>query len=248
MYRTDTTVESLNLDEKLRKIDNAFSMPAWWYCIRGWLLVQFVYRSSIHRQIRFFARNISGRHLDVPIGEGTLLSLVLSWRKICRKPQAQITAVDYSRNMVDRAAENFAGNTSVKVERGDVGHLPFDAGSFASVNVPNGFHCFPDPEGALKELHRVLAPGGTLASNILLHPRGPGFMRWLPAKVNARAIRNGDLNRTFDLDDVLQTVREHGFVILEKRIDGNTLYLVAQKPGGSRAPGADVICDCIRYS
>ncbi|MBA4388433.1 MAG: SAM-dependent methyltransferase [Verrucomicrobia bacterium] len=247
MYKADTE-EAAGVLENAAESVQAYTMPAWWYCVRGWLLVQFVYRSSIHRQIRFFARNISGRHLDVPIGEGTLLSLALLWRKICRKPQAQITGVDYSRNMVERATENFEKDSNIKVQWGDVGRLPFEAGSFASVNIPNGFHCFPDPEGALKELHRVLAPGGTLAANILLHPRGPGFMRWLPETVNARAIRKGDLNRTFDLDDVLQTVREHGFVILEKRIDGNTLYLVAQKPGGSRAPVADVICDSVQYS
>lgn len=117
----------------------------------------------------------------------------------------------------------------MRMQWGDVGDLPFDAGTFGSANVPNGFHCFPEPEAALKELCRILRPGGTLAANILLHPRGPRFVRWLPSRVNAHYISKGDLNRTFDLDQVLAMVREHGFGVKEAQVGGNTLYLVAEK-------------------
>lgn len=232
MYKADTAIPSLSVGEKLQRVDRAFSMTPLWYCIRGWLLVQFVYRSSVHAQVRFFARHMSAEHLDVPVGEGTFLSLVLAWRKLLRRPKARITGIDYSRTMVDGASRRFAQNADIRVEWGDVGNLRFADRSFSSVNVPNGFHCFPDPDAALRELHRVLKPGGTFAANILLHPRGPRFLRWLPARVTARSIRKGDLNRTFDLDELLQMVKGHGFVVRQADVQGNTLYLVAEKAEG----------------
>jgi ubiquinone/menaquinone biosynthesis C-methylase UbiE len=229
MYKADAAVESLSLDDKLKRIDQAFSMPSWWYQIRGWLLVQLVYRSSVHAQIRFFARHISEKHLDAPVGEGTLLALALVWRKLLGRPPAHITGIDYSRVMVAGSSRRFARNANIQIEWGDVGNLKFADQTFTSVNVPNALHCFPDPEGALSELHRVLKPGGTLAANILLHPRGPRFMRWLPGKIVARSIRDGDLNRTFDLEELLKMVRDHGFRVRESTVRGNTLYLVAEK-------------------
>ena len=44
--------------------------------------------------------------------------------------------------------------------------LPFDAGSFDVVLCQQGLQYFPDRPAAMKEMARVLAPGGRIALNV----------------------------------------------------------------------------------
>ena len=100
----------------------------------------------------------SGSLLEVPVGTG-----VLTVPLYATLPDAQITCVDYSQDMMAAAQERAGerGLSNVSFTQGDVGALPFADGSFDIVMSLNGFHAFPDKEAAYAETFRVLKPDGT---------------------------------------------------------------------------------------
>ena len=101
--------------------------------------------------------DFSGRLLEVPVGTG-----VLTMPLYQTLPDADITCLDYSPDMMGRAQEKAErlGLFNVRFQQGDVGALPFAGRSFDTVVSLNGFHAFPDKEAAYKETYRVLKPGG----------------------------------------------------------------------------------------
>lgn len=101
--------------------------------------------------------DFSGTLLEVPVGTGVLTVPVYH-----SLPEAQITCLDYSAEMMknaERRAEALAVQ-NVSFVQGDVGALPFEDESFDVVLSLNGFHAFPDKGAAFKETHRVLKKGG----------------------------------------------------------------------------------------
>lgn len=213
----------------LDRVDQAYSDPAWWYNLRGFGILTFAYRTSVWSQVAFLERNLSPNHLEIPVGTGTLLSMVLWYRVARTRPLGRIVAVDYSETMVEAAREAFQKWTTVEVERGDVANLTYDDNTFESINIANGFHCFPDPEGALRETYRVLKPGGTLATNVLLYPRGPKPLRWIAQKIDDWGKRKGLLVEPFELDDIRNRFLQAGFTIVSEDVRGNTVNLLARK-------------------
>jgi SAM-dependent methyltransferase/uncharacterized protein YndB with AHSA1/START domain len=90
-----------------------------------------------------------GRALDAPCGPG-LASEALS------RLGFRVTAAD-----LDEAG--FARHGAIPFERLDLdAPLPFTDASFALVHCGDGIEHLENPSGALRELARVLAPGGTL--------------------------------------------------------------------------------------
>lgn len=111
----------------------------------------------LRRALEGVPRDFSGRLLEVPVGTGVLTMPVYQ-----TLPQADITCLDYSRDMMARAQRQAErrGLDHVSFLQGDVGRLPFADGSFDLVLSLNGFHAFPDKEAAFQETYRVLRPGG----------------------------------------------------------------------------------------
>ena len=79
-------------------------------------------------------------------------------------PEADITCLDYSPDMMERAKRQAEKRQirNVRFMQGDVGKLPFEDESFDLVMSLNGFHAFPDKEAAYSEIFRVQKPGGPL--------------------------------------------------------------------------------------
>ena len=102
--------------------------------------------------------DFSGKLLEVPVGTGVLTMPV--WQSL---PQAEITCLDYSPDMMASAQEKAKrlSIANVAFTQGDVGALPFADESFDIVLSLNGFHAFPDKEAAYRETYRVLKKGGT---------------------------------------------------------------------------------------
>jgi SAM-dependent methyltransferase len=77
---------------------------------------------------------------------------------------ASVTAIDASPAMVDRIAERArAEEASVRAAMMDGGALDLADASFDAALSVFGLILFPDPAGALRELRRVLVPGGRVA-------------------------------------------------------------------------------------
>ena len=102
-------------------------------------------------------KDFSGRMLEVPVGTGVLTMPVYEGL-----PDADITCLDYSADMMERAMRQAEkrGLKNVRFMQGDVGKLPFHDGDFDLVLSLNGFHAFPDKGAAYREVFRVLKPGG----------------------------------------------------------------------------------------
>ena len=100
--------------------------------------------------------------LDIGFGGG--LSLVTLAAKA---PCAKIIGVDYSREMVEtsgRLIRDKKLDARVSVKWGDVAKLPFRAGTFHKVLTVNSLYYWPDLIASLREVARVMKPGGRLAA------------------------------------------------------------------------------------
>jgi ubiquinone/menaquinone biosynthesis C-methylase UbiE len=102
-------------------------------------------------------------------------------------PAGRVVAVDIEPKMVERVVRRAAdeGVTNVDARVADVFALPFDDGSFDAAFMIFVIGEIPTPERALREIHRVLRPGGTLAcSEVLVDPDSPSartLARWATA-------------------------------------------------------------------
>jgi len=200
------------------------------YLLRGVVLVAFSYRSTIGTQVRFFASNLSERHLEAPCGNGTVLWFVLKEYGLKRIDELDITGIDVAREMLPDAVERFADYDNVRFEYGDVTDIPAPNAHFQTINIPNGLHSFPDPAAAVADLSRVLAPGGVLAANILLHPRGNRLMRHIAQRLKEWGQRESLLQDSFEEEEAVALVERDGLEVFERRVHGNTLYLKARRP------------------
>jgi ubiquinone/menaquinone biosynthesis C-methylase UbiE len=102
------------------------------------------------------------RVLDVGCGTGILAARL---RRELRS--TAVVGLDFSAGMLEQAAKR---SHVVPWVRGDALHLPFGDAQLDAAVSTEAFHWFPDHEVALRELHRVLRPGGRLLL-ILGRPR-----------------------------------------------------------------------------
>ena len=107
---------------------------------------------------------------------------------------ATVTGLDFSERMLDRARSKSAG---IEWVHGDLLALPFADGSFDAATVGFGVRNVEDLEGGLRELARVLRPGGRLGCLEITRPRGalkPFFGLWFDGvvPVAGRILPGGD--------------------------------------------------------
>ncbi len=213
------------------EIAAAYKSEPWWYDVRGFFILTFAYNNSLGSQLRFFGPNFGSRHIEVACGTGTLLELVLRWRK-WRKlaPVGQLVGVDYAESMLAGARRRFSGKSNMSFQHADAASLPFDSSSFDTANIANSVHCFPDVDGALRGVLRVLKPGGTLAANVLLFPTRHGILGRLAGRINDWGIRKGILFTPYTRDDIRRRIVDAGYEIQFEAVNGNCYNVVALKP------------------
>lgn len=99
-------------------------------------------------------------------------------------PMGQVVAVDIEPRMVERVRSKAEaeGMRNVQARLADVQDLPFPDGSFDAIYMITVMGEIPSPVRALRELGRVLAPGGTLSCSELLfdpdYPLASTLVRW----------------------------------------------------------------------
>ena len=98
------------------------------------------------------------RVLDAGCGPGQFTILVAE-----RLPAAEVWGIDLAPTMIELARSHAAESPArerVHFEIADVAKLPFPDAEFDTVLSSGSIKHWPDPEAGLRELHRVLAPGG----------------------------------------------------------------------------------------
>jgi demethylmenaquinone methyltransferase/2-methoxy-6-polyprenyl-1,4-benzoquinol methylase len=112
------------------------------------------------------------RVLDACCGTG---DLAVAARKA---GAADVVGLDFSERMLERARRKSA---AIEWVSGDLLALPFRDGSFDAATVGFGVRNLADLELGLRELRRVLRPGGQLAILEITRPRGvlkPFYSLW----------------------------------------------------------------------
>jgi len=189
--------------------------------------------SSYDKQIAFFEKvqfgggrewlgeRARGRVLEVAIGTG---------RNLPHYPSdAIVTGIELSPAMLAIGCQR-AGELGrdVDIREGDAEHLPFDDASFDSVVCALSLCSIPEPDAAIREMKRVLVPGGRL---LLLDHIGSTWppvyaAQWLLQQITIRAAGEHFTRRQ------LPVVQAAGFQIVEtERLKAGTVERIhAVKP------------------
>lgn len=104
--------------------------------------------------------------LEIGFGPGHLIQLLAE-----RAAEGFVAGVDLSEVMVEQAARRnrrAVQQGRVELRQGSVSSLPYEDGRFDKVVAVNTVQFWPDPESDLREVRRVLKPGGTLVLGLRL--------------------------------------------------------------------------------
>jgi ubiquinone/menaquinone biosynthesis C-methylase UbiE len=154
------------------------------------------------------------RTLDV--GTGTARIVI----ELCRRArETRAVAVDLAPSMLRLGARNveLAGLSGViSLELCDAQKLGFAAGVFGCVLSNSLIHHVPDPRGPLREMRRVLAPGGLLFVRDLFRPNDDEAVRALVTRYaktetpDQRALFEASLRAAFTVQEMKDIAADAG--------------------------------------
>lgn len=98
----------------------------------------------------------SDRVLDVGCGGGWLVREIAG-----RVAKGHVVGMDVSDEMVNRARRGAADWRNVEFSVGGIDSIPHDANSFDKVISVESSYYWPDPAAGIREIFRVLRPGGS---------------------------------------------------------------------------------------
>lgn len=160
----------------------------------------------------------------------------------------RVTGLDFSERMLERARRK---SSSVGWVQGDLLALPFEDASFDTVTVGFGIRNVEELEAGLRELARVLRPGGRLGCLEITRPRGalrPFFRLWFDGLVPlagkllpggaAYSYLPASVRRFPGPEDLADVMRRAGFDDVRWRLLGGGIVSlhVATVPRGERVP------------
>lgn len=151
------------------------------------------------------------RLLELGCGQGRIL------RHLAEKgllPEKNIYAIDQSKTAVDYVKEQMP---EAHLSVGDIYQLEFAANSFQACLLMETIEHLEEPIPALREIFRVIAPGG------LLYVSFPNFLSlpWLPFRILAEKLNRPEwivlqpIDKIYTVFHVIKLVRQAGFEFQE---------------------------------
>jgi demethylmenaquinone methyltransferase/2-methoxy-6-polyprenyl-1,4-benzoquinol methylase len=170
------------------------------------------------------------RVLDAACGTGDLAVADL------RAGAGRVTGLDFSERMLDRARRKAP---AIEWVQGDMLALPFADGAFDAATVGFGARNVGDLSLALRELRRVLRPGGRVAILEITQPRGllrPFFGLWFDRVVpllgkvlpggRAYTYLPASVKRFPTAERLVEVLTEAGFAQVEFRLLAGSIVAV----------------------
>lgn len=150
-----------------------------------------------------------------------------------KNPKAEITSIDISRGSLEIAKENVETERipNVSFRQADIFSLPFEEESFDHVFVCFVLEHLGNPAEALKNLKRVLKPGGTITviegdhGSCYFYPEGKNALEAWNCLIRVQANMKGDSligRRLYPL------LREAGFE--DAKVEPRVVYIDSSKP------------------
>jgi demethylmenaquinone methyltransferase/2-methoxy-6-polyprenyl-1,4-benzoquinol methylase len=117
------------------------------------------------------------RVLDVATGTGMVAAELL------KRSECSVVGLDQSPEMLDAARRRFGSSATlgarVELIEGQAEELPFEDGSFEALTFTYLLRYVEDPRATMRELARVVAPGGRIASlEFGVPPGSPARIAW----------------------------------------------------------------------
>ena len=109
------------------------------------------------KKMRFFHTH---RLLDIACGTADLAIMAAA-----RYPEINVTGIDFVQEMLEvgqKKIHNKNSSIRIRLVRGDAVSLPFDDNTFDVAGIAFGIRNIPDRISALKEMLRVIVPGGQI--------------------------------------------------------------------------------------
>jgi ubiquinone/menaquinone biosynthesis C-methylase UbiE len=191
----------------------------WWFATNFTGLYTFLLAAFWgHRHKKALPHIRGPRVLEVSFGMGYLLSHYAG--------KYETTGLDYNPKYIELARRRLdAANVKAELVEGDAHALPFADGSFETLINTDAFTLYADPQKAMSEFYRVLAPGGRLILMEYDYPKDPTVMGKL-VMFWARSVLK---MRYIDFRALLSSV---GFTFEDHNVGGNGVLhmFVAEKP------------------
>jgi ubiquinone/menaquinone biosynthesis C-methylase UbiE len=162
------------------------------------------------------------RVLDVACGPGNFTNYFA--RRLSGESVA--IGIDNSAAMLAQAARTNADRRAVYI-RADAHVLPFDDDTFDAVCCFAALYLIPDPIAALREMIRVLAPGGWIAISTSYGRETPIARHALRLGARVCGVR------IFDRDAIPGYFAEAGLGEIDQQLRGITQFVAAHRPAGN---------------
>lgn len=119
----------------------------------------------------------------------------------------QLTATDYAEGMLKRAARKCRKYNNVSFRKEDITNIQCEDGVYDKVVAGNVIHLLPEPDKALKELERVVRPGGKIIIPTYINKQ---------KNTSSKAVKfieflGAEFKRQFDLDAYKKFFADMGY-------------------------------------
>jgi ubiquinone/menaquinone biosynthesis C-methylase UbiE/uncharacterized protein YbaR (Trm112 family) len=199
-----------------------------WHKFRIWerlfWLCHFGERRARNVILRHLPRRPGLKLLDIAIGDGAYTSwLPGDW---------SITGIDVSIGQLTNCRRRNPGR-ELRLILGEAEALPYRDHQFDAVLSIGGFNHFSDPEAALREMTRVVRPGGpivvsdelpNLTDRMVFRKLGlPGVDRWILARL---------MNLGYEFTDLVERHKDIDIAAMGERVLRDSRYEVIWAGGG----------------